>query len=111
MADKEKSLGPGTIEIDGETLATFSWEDEGRLFTVREVTREEVTQIGDLTTGPDGRVNETTNTNMSLAKALIEPQRTAETIGKFGNRTFLRILRAYNDLNTLPVAVPTPPAG
>lgn len=108
---KADGLGPGSIEIDGERLATFSWEDEGRKFTVREVTRDEISAINEATQGPDGKSNDTLNTNMALAKALVEPARTPETIGKFGNRTFLRILRAYNDLNSLPIEVPTPPAG
>ena len=107
----KNGIGPGTIEIDGEALATETFEYAGTLYTVREITVDEGDQIGEATTGPDGKINFQLNTRMSLSKGLVTPPTSIEQIGKFGSRKFGLVLRTFNRLNSLPEANPTPPAG
>lgn len=112
MTDKKPNgIGPGTIEIDGERYATDTFEYDGTRFVVREISLDEGDVISEATTGPDGKINFRLNTRMSLAKGIIEPAVTVDQIGKFGSRKFALVLDAFNKLNSLPPANPTPPAG
>lgn len=108
---KSNGLGPGTIEIDGEKLATNTFELDGEKFTVRELLQDENDDIWDASLGADGKVNTRLNTRMALSKGLVTPAKSADEIGKFGTRKYGLILREFNRLNTIPAANPTPPAG
>lgn len=111
MTEKKNGLGAGSIDIDGEKLATETFEFEGERFTVRELTIDEGDDILDAATDDKGKVNGRLNTRMLLAKALTDPVKTVEQVGKFGGRKYLTILRSFNKLNSLPIANPTLPAG
>lgn len=107
----ERALGPGTVTIDGDEFETLTVEVGSKRFTVRELTVEEGDQALVGARQPDNSINETLNTRMLLSMALVEPATTVDRIGKLKGREYVAVLRAFNDLNSLPVGNPTPPAG
>lgn len=110
--EKVNGLGPGTIEIDGEILATETLEFRGERIVVRELLTSESDDAWDAALQPDGKtINTRLNTRMQMAKALVEPRKTIEEVSKLGSQKFLVILGAFNRLNSLPEGNPTPPAG
>src|SRR5690348_9515720 len=111
MAAKANGLGPGSIEIDGERYGTFVFEFDGERHTVRELSVDQFDEANEAATGPEGKFNGSLQTRILLSKALVEPTKTPDQVGKFGNRKYLTVLRHFNDLNSLPPANPTPPAG
>lgn len=108
---KENGMGPGSVEIGGVRLGTETFEMSGERFTIRELTPDEIDEADEAARQPDKTINGRLSTRLSLAKALVEPKKTADEIGKLGNRTFLMLVRKFNDLNNLPPENPTPPAG
>ena len=110
MTDK-KGLGAGSVEIDGERYGTFSFNHEGTKFTVRELSVDEGDDAAEASTDDKGKFNGRLNTRLLLAKSIVEPATTVDGVGKFGNRKYLAVLRQFNILNSLPVEVPTSPAG
>jgi hypothetical protein len=111
VTDKTNGLGPGTIEIDGETYGTFSWLEGAVKHTVRELSVDEGDDAAEASTDDKGKFNSRLNTRLLLAKSLVEPKVTVDQVGKFGNVKYLTVLRHFNRLNSLPPEVPTPPAG
>lgn len=106
-----RDLGPGTITIDDETYGTLTFDVGSQRYTVRELSVDEGDAALAAAKGPDDKVNETINTRMLLATAIVEPATNVGQIGKFGSLKYLKVLQAFNALNTLPVADPTLPAG
>lgn len=107
-----RDLGPGTVEIDGETYATSTIDVQGVRHTVRELSVDEGAEVLEMARQPGGEINETINIRGLLAKAITEPHYTIERVGKFGSRKYLTVLRAFNVLNSLPdEANPTLPGG
>jgi hypothetical protein len=101
----------GTIEIDGETYATHTFEVAGGSYTLRELSADESDDIWDASKQPDGTVNTRLNTRLLLAKSVVEPSTTMEQVGKWGSQKFGTIMRHFNRLNAVPEENPTPPAG
>lgn len=108
---KANGIGPGSMDVDGEMLGTFTFEMDGTRHTVRELTVDEGDDAWEAAKGPDGKVNDRLNTRMLLSKAMVSPTTSAEAIGKFGNRKYQMVLREFNKLNSLPLTNPTLPAG
>lgn len=111
MSGKGNGLGPGHVEINGESYATETFDWEGSRYIVRELSLDESDEAIDMATGPDGKTNDRLSTRAMLAKSLVEPSTGIEAIGKFGARKFSLVLAAFNRLNSLPVTNPTVPAG
>lgn len=113
MSDKRANngIGPGWIEIEGERYATFGFMVGDALHVVRELSVDETDDAAEAATGPDGKLSPRLNTRLLLAKAMVEPATDLAGIGKFGNQKFSQVLRAYNNLNSLPAENPTAPAG
>lgn len=108
---KTNGMGAGTVDIDGETYGTFSWMEGAEKHTVRELSVDEGDDAAEASTDDKGKFNGRLNTRLLLAKALVEPSKTPDQVGKFGNVKYLTILRHFNRLNSLPAEVPTLPAG
>lgn len=112
MTEKEKyPLGRSTIERDGETFAIETFEHNGDRLTVSELTPDDGDETFEAAKDKDGKVNNSLQTKMLLSRALVEPKKTIEQIGKMGNQKYTKLLQAFNRLNSLPEANPTPPAG
>lgn len=111
MTDKKNGLGAGSIEIDGERYATHAFDIDGTRYTVRELSVDEGDDAADASTDDKGKFNTRLNTRMLLAKSIVEPTATVGQVGKFGSRKYLAVLQQFNRLNSLPVEVPTLPAG
>lgn len=111
MTAEKAKTGPHMIEIDGEKFHAETIVFEGERFTVRELAADEGDDCAEAATDDKGKINERLNTRMLMAKALVEPVKTVEQIGKFGNQKFQLILRTFNRLNSLPITNPTAPAG
>ena len=106
-----RALGPGTVEIDGETCETLTVEVGNSRITVRELLMEEFDQIYDATKQPDGTTAEPLYTRMQVARAIVDPVTPVDKIGKFTSRKWITALQTFNKLNSLPEANPTVPAG
>lgn len=112
MTDKDKPVvGPGTVDIDGETLHTSTVDIDGVLHTIRELTIDEGDAIGEQSTQPDKSINFRLQNRLTLAKALVTPVVSADQVGKWGARRYAIILREFNNLNSIPESNPTLPAG
>lgn len=107
----QRALGPGTIELDDEIYGTLTLEVGGKRYTVRELSVDEGDEALEGARQPDKSINDTLNTRLLLAKAIVEPATSVAQIGKFGSQKYVAILRAFNTLNTLPEANPTPAGG
>lgn len=107
------AIGKGNVVIDGEKLGTETIEIDGERYTIRELTPDETDDIAEACTGPkpDYKWNGRLNTRMLLSKALVTPEIEIERVGKIGSVKYLLILQAFNRMNSLPAANPTPPAG
>ena len=117
MTTKPK-LGRGSIVIDDERLATDTFEFDGDIYVMRELTDDEGNEAWDAAQEPDPagekgatRVNGRLNTRFLIAKAMIQPTVTVDRIGKWGGRKYGTVLRHFNALNSIDSANPTPPAG
>lgn len=111
-------IGRGSIVIDEERLATETFEFDGDLFTMRELTDDEGNEAWDSAQEPvpggdknATRVNNRLNTRLLLAKSMVEPTVSLDRIGKWGGRKYGTALRVFNRLNAIDEANPTPPAG
>jgi hypothetical protein len=113
----DKKNGLGSIEIDGESYATSTFEVGGQRFVTRELSMDEFDDAAEAATQPqkdkDGNpvINNRLNNRLLLAKSIVEPPTTVEKLGKFGNVKYLTILQHFNKLNSLPESNPTSPAG
>jgi hypothetical protein len=118
MADK-REIGPGTVVVDGETYATETFDYEGTLWTLRELSVDEGDDIFEAAQEPldpkdpskGTKTNNRLNTRFLLAKSIVEPATGADRVGKWGGRKYTTMLRAFNKLNSIDDANPTPPAG
>jgi hypothetical protein len=111
-------LGRGSITIDDERLATETFEFDGDIFTMRELTTHESDEAWDaaLEPVPGGdkgatRVNSRVNTRLLLTTSMIDPVVTVDRVDKWGGRKYGTILRVFNRLNSIDGENPTPPAG
>ena len=80
-------------------------------YTLRELTVDENDEIDDAGTGADGKTNQRLVSRLSLSKSIVDPVIGPDDIGKWGGKQYLTLLRAFNEVNALPVANPTPPDG
>lgn len=113
----KNGLGPGTMDINGKKFATFVFEHDGTRYTMRALKQNEIDDAFDAATGPDtpdgkpGKVNYRLLNRMQLAKSVVEPAVTVDSLGELPSPEFSVILGHFNDLHTLPEANPTVPAG
>lgn len=116
---KETLLGPGSVVVDGETYATETLDFGGTYFTLRELSVDEGDDIFEAAQEPidpkdlskGTKTNNRLNTRLLLAKSITEPATSADQVGKWGGRKYTTMLRAFNKLNSIEEANPTPPAG
>ncbi len=118
MTTKAKT-GRGSVEIDGERLATDTFEFDGETYTLRELSTDEGDEIYDASQEPidvkdaakGTKTNFRTQTRMLLARSITEPSTSPDRIGKWGGRKYTTVLRHFNLLNSISEENPTPPAG
>ncbi len=112
VADKTSNgIVKGFMEVEGERVATETFEVGGEKLTVRELLTYEGDEAYDAAMDDKGKFNTRLNTRMSLAKALVEPRKTIDDVGKMGTQKFLTALQSFNRLNSIEAGNPTPPAG
>ena len=94
---------------DGLDTKTVTYK--GVEYTIRELTIDENDAIDDAGKDAKGATNDRLVSRLSLSKAIVDPMTSVDDIGKWGGKKYLTILRAFNEVNTLPVANPTLPDG
>ena len=85
---------------DGD-FKTKEVEWNGTVYTLRELSVDDVDEINDATTGPDDKVNYRLNTRLSLAKSIQSPAVHPDEIGKWPTTKYTLMIRAFNNLNTI----------
>lgn len=114
-----KKNGRGTTVIDGESYATETFEFDGTMFTLRELSVDEGDDIWEASQEPIDakdtskglKLNTRLNTRLLISKALLTPQITVDQVGKWGGRKYTAVLRHFNSLNSIDEENPTLPAG
>jgi hypothetical protein len=106
-----KSAAPKTVTIDGEEMECEQVEYAGVTYTIRELSVTETDEVDDLAEGQKPAAAARLTTRTALSKAIVEPKVELADIEKWGARKYVALVRAFNRLNSLPLANPTPPAG
>lgn len=116
MTSKAK-LGAGNITIEGERYSTDTFEYDGVVTVMRELSVDEGDAIWDAAQEPDPkdktatRTNNRLNSRMLLSKSLVEPSVTVDQVGKWGGKKYVTFMRHFDGLNTVSEPNPTLPGG
>lgn len=79
-----------TVEIDGIT------------FTIRRITVAEADQAYDAAEGPNGEVDSRLHSRLVMVSSIVDPPTTIDDILQWPLVRYLRLLRAVNELNSVP---------